>query len=133
MEKYITNGFLKIINPQLQQNSTYNYSGNIADFDFASIIPTQFKNYQNIKQLLNLSQIYFTEINVVKWNSNINYSSTSRCKFIIKTSNPNLLWYKYDAEAPGGGNNLIYYKKRKIKTTSFIDWNEYQLNELFHE
>lgn len=130
MEQYISNGFLKIINPQLQQNSIYNYVGDINDFDFSSIIPTQYKNYQSIERLLNSFQIYFEKINIVKWNSQVGYGSRSRCKFIITTSNPNLIWYKYDAEAPGGGNNLIYYKKQKIKTTSFIDWNEDILNKL---
>ena len=133
MEQYISNGFLKITNTQLQQNLTHNYVGDINDFDFSSIIPTQYKNYQSIERLLNSFQIYFTEINIVKWNSQVGYGSRSRCKFIIKTSNPNLMWYKYDAEAPGGGNNLIYYKRRKIKTTIFIDWNEDNLNELLQE
>lgn len=133
MEQYISNGFLKITNPQLQQNLTYNYVGDINDFDFASMVPTQYKNYQSIERLLNSFQIYFTEINIVKWTSQVRYRSQSRCKFIIKTSNPNLLWYKYDAESPGGGNNLIYYKKQKIKTTCFIDRNENNLNELIQK
>lgn len=132
MEQYISNNFLKITNPQLQQNLTYNYVGDINDFDFASIIPTQYKNYQSIEQLLNSFQVYFTEINIIKWNSQVGYGSRSRCKFIIKTSNPNLLWYKYDSESPGSGNNLIYYKKQKIKTTIFIDMDDEQIDNLIN-
>lgn len=130
MEQNITNGFLKISNPQLQQNSTFNYVGNIENFDFASIVRSQLKNYITIQTLLNSQQIYFTEINIVKWNSEVGHGNPARCKFIIKTSLPNLMWYKYDAQAPGGGNNLIYYKKQKIKTTNFITLNENELIQL---
>ena len=131
MEPQISNGFLKIENPQLRQGTTFNYVGNIGtEFDFANIIPSQYKNFCKLRSLLNSANIEFEEINIVKWNSQCNYSSPSRCKFIVKTTHPNLLWYKYDTESPGGGNNLIYYKKRKIKTTVFTDYNLDDINEL---
>lgn len=132
MEQFISNGYLKITNPQLHQNTILNYFGDINYFDFASIVPSQLKNFTNIERKLNKQQIYFTEINIIKWNSQAEYGSPSRCKFIIKTSHPNLLWYKYDTEAPGGGNNLIYYKKQKIKTTIFIDMDDEQIDNLIN-
>lgn len=130
MEPKISNGFLKIENPQLRQGTTLNYVGNINEFDFANIVPSQYKNFCKLRTLLNLSNIEFEEINIVKWNSQLNHSSPGRCKFIVKTTHPNLLWYKYDTEAPGGGNNFIYYKKRKIKTTIFTNYNVGDLDEL---
>ena len=136
MNEYITNGFLKITNPQLQINSTYNYVGEINNpiFDIHVIIPTQISNYMRIESILNSQQIYFTKINIVKWNSQKNYKRNStRCKFIVETTHPNLIWYRYDSESPGGSNNLIYYKKQKIKTTDFIDWTEEKLIELLQE
>jgi hypothetical protein len=135
MEKYITNGFLKITNPQLQKNSTYKYDGPIQNqlFDFNDIIPTQTTNYTRIESILNTQQIYFTKINIVKWNSQKGYGSPYRCKFIVETTHPYLLWYKYDSEALGGSNNLIYYKNQKIKTTDFIDWTENKLIELLQQ
>lgn len=132
MEQYISNGYLKITNPQLHQNTILNYSGDINDFDFASIVPSQLNNFLSIERKLNKQQIYFTKIYIIKWYSQVGYRSPSRCKFIIETSHPNLLWYKYDTESPGGGNNLIYYKKQKIKTTIFIDMNDEQIDSLIN-
>jgi hypothetical protein len=133
MEKYINNGNFRITNPQLQPECTFSYVGNIELFDFNDNIKGQQKNFNCIENLLNSQNIYFTEINIVKWNSKINYTSNKRCKFIITTSNPELLWYKYDTEAPGGSNNIIYYKNKKIKVTSFINLNEDDLFELLNE
>lgn len=134
MEQFITNGYLKIINPQLLPETTYNYVGDINNFNPETVIPTQLNNYKRIEELLNRQGIYFTEINIIKWNSKKNlYLSTNRCKFIVRTTNPNLLWYKYDTESAGGGNNLIYYKKEKIKTTIFRNYTDQELNELLNE
>lgn len=133
VEKNITNGFLKITNPQLHTLNYYNYDGSIDNFDFMNIIPTQYANFIKIQTLLNSVQIYFTTINIVKWNSQTGSGSPFRYKFIVGTTHPNLLWYKYDSEAPGSGFNLIYYKKNKIKTTIFINWTEQELLELLNK
>ncbi len=134
MDKNITNGFLKITNPQLQKNTFYNYAGPIVGFDFETEVPSQFKNYTQIEALLSLQQIYFTEINIVKWKPACsNNDNSSRCKFIIKTSNPNLMWYKSESDALGSSNNQIYYKGQKIKTTLFLSWNEKKLVELLQQ
>lgn len=134
MEKFITNGYLKINNPQLLAETTYNYVGDINDFNPENVIPTQFKNYKRIEELLNSQNIYFTEINIIKWNSKNNlWASPNRCKFIVKTTNPNLLWYKYDTEAVNGSHNLIYYKKKKINTSIFVRYTDEELNELLND
>ena len=122
MDKYITNDFLKITNPQLQKNAFFNFNASVDEFDFEKNVPTQFNNYTNIEKILNPLLIFFTEINIVKWKPQC--SKSSRCKFIIKTTNPNLLWYKSESNALGSGNNQIYYKGQKIKTTEFLSWNE---------
>ena len=96
-------------------------------------ITSQLNNYFDIQKILNFENIYFTEINIVKWNSQVRCKYPSRCKFIIKTSNPYLLWYKYDTEAPGGGNNIIYYKDKKIKTTKFITFTENEFYVVLNE
>jgi len=133
MEKTITNNFLKIKNPQLQENTFFNYDGPISEFDFEKMVPTQFSNYKKIEALLNLQQIYFTSINIVKWKPKCNQDNSSRCKFIIETSNPDFLWYKSESEAYGSGNNQIYYKKLKIKTSLFTSWNQNQLVNLLQQ
>ena len=92
----------------------------------------QTDNYKKCRNNLNFENIYFTEINIVKWNSQVRCKYPSRCKFIIKTSNPYLLWYKYDTEAPGGSNNIIYYKNKKIKTTNFITFTENDFYDLLN-
>lgn len=132
MERYITNDYLKIKNPQLQENTIFNYNGYIEDFDFNNI-SSQLNNFFNIQKILNFKNIYFTKINIVKWNSQVRCKYLSRCKFIIQTSNPYLLWYKYDTEAPGGGNNFIYYRDKKIKTTKFITFTEDEFYNLLNE
>ncbi len=133
MENTITNGFQKINNPQLQPNAHFQYDGNINAFDFEKDVPSQLKNYTAIKKLLNEKQIDFTEINIVRWNAVGRHGSPARCKFIVKTTIPELLWYKSESNAPGSGNNQIYYKKQKIKTTTFVSWNGEKLAELLEQ
>ena len=134
MENTITNGFQKINNPQLQPNAHFQYDGDINAFDFEKDVPSQLKNYTAIKKLLNDKQIDFTEINIVRWNAvSGRYGSKARCKFIVKTTIPELLWYKSESNAPGSGHNQIYYKKQKIKTTDFIKWNGEKLAELLEQ
>lgn len=132
IEQYITNGYLSITNPQLQPNAYFNYDSTITDFDFKNIVPTQYSNYLMVENQLNSVEIYFDSINIVKWNSTKGYGSKSRCKFIVKTSNPKLLWYKYESESPGSGNNLIYYKNEKIKLTHFVELEQNKLLQLFN-
>ena len=84
MERYITNNYLKIKNPQLQENTILNYDGSIENFDIENNITSQLNNYFDIQKILNFENIYFTEINIVKWNSQVRFKYPSRCKFIIK-------------------------------------------------
>lgn len=45
MERYITNNYLKIKNPQLQENTILNYDGSIENFDIENIITSQLNNF----------------------------------------------------------------------------------------
>lgn len=116
-DKWITNGYLKIRNPLSETNIFFKYVGKIDNFDFQKILSSPYNNFLEIQEILDKHNIQFTHINVVKWQATINRSC---CKFIVKTTNPNLLWYKYESKAIGSGNNFIYYKAKKIKTTDFV-------------
>jgi hypothetical protein len=129
MEAVITNGHLKIRNPQLQDSTFFVYNGPIDGFEFEKTMPSQLNNYNALTTLLNSQNIHPTEINIVRWNSP--KGGGGRSKFIMKTTDPELLWYKSESNARGSGHNHIYYKKQKIKTTTFLSWDAAKLAELF--
>lgn len=110
----ITNGYRKINHPSCdKENIVETYEGPYhINYNFGP----QTKNFEKIKSILNEFHIYPTEIIHVKW---ISPCGGNRTSFIVKFSDPNILWRKYDSNGEGCGNNNIYIKKRIIKLTKF--------------
>lgn len=107
MEETITNGYSSTKNPQLQENSTFNYVGNVNDFDFSKHVKGQLRNYNVLTEILQRHGISFTELNLVKWNApEKRRQPTNRYSFILKTTHPNLFWYKRDFDSFGIFLNL---------------------------
>lgn len=118
---WITNGTKKIKNPTQIPGVDTIYQGELDEFvNFKH----QIENYKKIKELLEPEGIIMTEI----------YSARRGNKtiFVVLFNNQNFMWQKYEGNAPGSGQNYIYYKEYKINTTIFIDLSHDELVELFN-
>jgi len=109
-DKWITNGYKKILKPQLMVDSE--------TYDFG---PQQ-KNYIKINELLNSIGHELTNMYVTY------FSSKFHCTFVVESTLPGFMWHKYDSGHQGSGNNVVYYKNEKIKVTDFI---KYTTDDLF--
>jgi hypothetical protein len=110
----INNGYKKFNNPIIGKTNIIKSSeGQIPNnFDFEH----QQKNFDKINNILLEFNIYPTELYYVKWNIK---DSNNRVSFIVKYSNPAIIWQKYESDSIGSGHNHIYIKKTKVYTTVF--------------
>lgn len=125
---WISNDYKKILNPAKCENIINAYQGHIPhDFNFKS----QSKNFYNIFQSLEQFQIYPKEIYYGE--KSIQGEKNSRTTFVVTFSNPNLLWHKYEGNVCGSGQNYIYWKKRKINTTSWVKLSHDDINAILND
>lgn len=116
---WISNGYRKIKNPIKYSNTTDKYSGPLLDnFDFNY----QTENFNIIKESVEQFQIYPDKINYAK--------RFGKAIFVVCFSDPKLLWYKYEGELPGSGQNYIYYGETKYKTTEWLTFNQNKIKEI---
>ena len=117
---WITNGSKKVKNPTKIAGTNTKYQGVLnEDYDFHH----QTENFNKIKELLEPHQIYGTEIYSAK--------RVGKNIFTVLFNNPHLMWQKYEGQGFGSGQNYIFYKEHKIKTTLFVDLTPDEINELF--
>ena len=121
---YLRNQYIKLKNPVILYQNVHNYVGD----DFATF---EWKRQQNnfdkfIEQLAHFD-INPTIIHAAKWNPLNQLEQPNRFSFILETSDPNLIWFRKDQNAPGLSYNYVYYKKNKILLTKF---NGFTLEEL---
>ena len=121
-DKYIKNENIKIKN-LLKIPNAETYNGNCELYDFRN----QKSNFENFKNKIIKLGIYPTTLYGAVWRIN-----TLRHSFLIQTSNPNLLWYRYDTDSFGGSQNYIYIKKQKIKLTNFLVMTDDQIINLLN-
>jgi len=106
---WITNGDRKVKNPAKYQNVTDVYQGNLQiNHDWKH----QTENFIAIKASLEQFNIYPTEIYLS--------NRAGKSSFVLCFTDPNIIWNKYEGEGYGSGQNYIYYKSHKIKTTVWI-------------
>ena len=109
----ITNGYKLFDHPFVGKIKIIDaFEGNINNFNLG---PQQ-KNFEKINSVLNEFSIYPIEIIYVKWKSPY---GGNRTHFIVKYSDPNIIWRKYESNAQGSGHNHIYIKNAQIKLTEF--------------
>ncbi len=117
---WITNGEKKVKNPVKYQGVTGIYQGQLEpNYDFKH----QTGNFIAIKKSLEHVQVHPTEI----------YSSerAGKSSFVVCFSNPDIFWNKYEGEGYGSGQNYIYYKSFKIKTTIWICLTSDDIDKIF--
>ena len=114
MDKFIIiNDKVKIRNPCFDQNNVY--SGDINNFSFTdkSRFINQQKNYQLLKDSFETYDIKLTYV----WSGSCNNNLT---KFLVKSENSKIFWYKYEGKTPGGGQNSLFINGNKIKLTKWL-------------
>ena len=120
---WITNGtdkvYKKVKNPAKYPDVTDKYEGPlVSGFDFKH----QTANWEKIKTSLEPWQIYPTEIYFA--------NRAGKSSFVVLFSNPDIIWNKYEGEGYGSGQNLIYFKDKKIKTTLWITYSEQKIGQI---
>ena len=118
---WISNGTKKVKNPVKYQGVTNTYQGQIPpDYDWKF----QIGNFQAISNSLVPHGIQPTEI----------YTATraGKSSFTVCFSNPDIIWNKYEGEGYGSGQNFIYYKGHKIKTTIWICLTNGDIEQILH-
>ena len=53
--------------------------------------------------------------------------------FVSMSEDGKVVWYKYEGYVPGGGQNHIYIKGRKMKLTTFLDMKVEDQDALFRQ
>ena len=114
MDKFIIiNDKVKIRNPCFDQNNIY--SGDINNFSFndKSRFINQQKNYQLLKDSFESYDIKLTYV----WSGTCNNNLT---KFLVRSENCKIYWYKYEGKTPGGSQNSLFINGNKIKLTKWL-------------
>jgi hypothetical protein len=117
---WISNGIKKVKNPAKYQGVTDVYQGPILpnhDWKF------QTENFNLIVNSLQPLGIYPIEL--------YSASRAGKSSFTLCFSNPDIFWNKYEGEGYGSGQNYIYYKSYKIKTTIWIGLTPEQIKRIF--
>jgi hypothetical protein len=113
--KYMKNDNIKIKNI-LKIPNAETFNENCSTYNFKS----QKLNFEKFKNKIEKCSIVPTQLYAANWEA---YSS-ARHSFLVLTSDPNLLWYRYDTNSIGAAQNWIYLKKKKIKLTDFLNMDE---------
>ncbi len=100
------------------------YSGLASQYDFLK----QKENHQRLRACLQRAGLDFTLAHAVTFQSDTGwcYENSIRChRFVVETTDPGVLWYKYVAGHPGSGQNHLFVHGRRIKVSQFVSTNEY--------
>ncbi len=114
-DKYLVNKYIKIKNPHLLHNQAIIYECNPDDFEFK----TQQKNYDDLKSSFERYGITFTKIYSIRWSTHGEPQNPNRYVFVVESNSP-VVWYKYEGNSDGSGQNYLYFGKNKIKLTQWL-------------
>ena len=109
------NGF-RVKDPLTRNNIYFSYSGYHTNYDFDH----QVHNYSRLKNLFEQYNIFFTNIHVAKWKPQGRHENGNRVSFVVDT-NVNMIWYKYEGNSNGSGQNMLIYNRRKCNISSIIN------------
>ena len=117
---WISNGSKKVKNPVKYQGVTDIYQGQVPlNYDWKF----QTTNFNAIVNSLAQYGITPTEL--------YSASRAGKSSFVLCFSNPDIIWNKYEGEGFGSGQNFIYYKSHKIKTTIWIILTNDDISRIF--
>lgn len=89
------------------------FYGPIHEIDFEH----QAKNYQTISESILPFGYVLQTIWYAKFTNDVR---EIRSHFIVKSEENDVYWQKYEASAPGGSQNKLYFYGKEIKTTSWL-------------
>ena len=126
MDKFIIiKDKIKVRNPCFEQNNIYN--GSIDNFSFTdkNRFINQYKNYELLKESFDIYNIKFSHV----WAGTSNNNLT---KFLVKSDDDNIFWYKYEGKTPGGAQNHLFIKGNKIKLTDWLNFTTQERDQIMN-
>ena len=124
MDKFIIiKDKVKVRNPCFDQNNIY--SGDINNFSFTdkNRFINQEKNYQLLKESFDIYNIKFVYV----WSGTCENNLT---KFLVKSENGKIFWYKYEGKTPGGSQNNLFINGNKIKLTKWLKMTSQERDQI---
>lgn len=111
-----TGGKGKLSNPYFV-GATFKYAGPPNGYDWGP----QRLNYSSLKMILQRNGIKdFDVVYVGKWDATGYSTSKGRTSFIAVGVGGNLVWRKYASDSPMSGQNELFFKGKKVHTSSFL-------------
>ena len=120
--KWLKNDYIKISNPLKIKRNSIKIECESETFDFV----TQKENYNKIKETLEPFGINFKKVYATRWSTSNNLEKPDKYVFVVESDSP-VVWYKYESDAYGSGQNYLYLGKKKLKLSEWL----YQFD--FHE
>jgi hypothetical protein len=94
------------------ENSREVYQGPVSGYNFRK----QAENFIKLKNVLEANGIKFTAVSGLLYNGDRGYNQ----RFVVLTSHPAILWYKYVGFIAQSGQNHIFIHGRRIKVSLFL-------------
>lgn len=139
---WITNGFLNIRNPTKRPYTTFTYSGPVEKYDMG----IHKDMFEKLAKILSSYSIHFDgtnnnngpkcrfkDIYVAAWPSKykrMNPNIPDRLSFVVTTTNPRILWVRYEADTPSSAHNMIYLNDKKLSVNKVIKIESLEYREL---
>ncbi len=124
----LVNTYIKIKNPSMLRPNSINHECDPENFEFK----TQQKNYDMLKNTLEPYGIVLTRIHATRWSTAGNILDPDRYVFVVESNSP-VVWYKYEGESYGSGQNYLYFAKKKIKLTQWLYGTEDFRNQMINQ
>jgi len=113
--KWLKNNFIRISNPLKIKPNSIKTECDSDSFDFV----TQQENYKMLKQSFEPFGIIFTKVYATRWSTSNNLEKPDKYVFVVESNSP-VVWYKYESDAYGSGQNYLYLGKTKLKLTHWL-------------
>jgi hypothetical protein len=113
--RMLVNKYIKLKNPTLSHRNSINHECDSENFEFK----TQQENYDKLKESLAEYGIVLSKIYATRWSSYDDINNPNRYVFVVESNSP-VVWYKYEGNSVGSGQNYLYLGKKKIKLTQWL-------------
>ncbi len=113
--KWLKNDFIKISNPLKIKKNSIKTECDSDSFDFV----TQQENYNLLKQSFEPFGIFFRKVYATRWSTSNNLEKTDKYVFVVESNSP-VVWYKYESDGYGSGQNYLYLGKTKLKLSEWL-------------
>jgi len=128
-EKIVICGGVKVPNP-CSKSDLLVYQGDLGGYNFGP----QARNYEAINE--SLGRLFGISLDYI-WVGHYQGKTRGggkggkRTQFLVKSSDGNFYWRKYESPAPGSGQNWVYLKGKRMKTTQWLNMSDEERKQAF--